>query len=235
MKRLWVRIGIAMLVIVMTAGGVSAYWWSQSSSFQQSSYWNPWGGGSFMQQSSSQTIASGGGMPGYFGGLYSDYFSSYQRSSFFTSFAANGTQIADVSGVWKTDLLGNLTIRLTGDDIIRASYQVNDKDGYMQGNFSSNGSPVMDGFWWQAPEYRPPYQAGAVQITFENSTALSGVYAYSDGTWGPFNGIKIRANLTSEEDAALQDMPKLDWTVDEKQTSDKLVSNPVDTNPITET
>ncbi len=238
MKRLWVCLGIAMIIIVMTAGGASAAWWSQQDSYQSSSGcdWNFWGGGCYQQQSESHSSSSGGGWgPNWFGGLYSNYYSSYTRSNFWTGWWANGTQIADVSGVWKTDLLGNLTVRLTGDDIIRASYMVNGNNGYMQGNFSSNSSPIMDGFWWEAPEYRPPYQAGAVQITFENSTALNGIFAYADGTWGPFTGTKVRANLTAEEDDDLKDMPQLSWNVDTSQTSDKRVNNPVDTNPIKNT
>lgn len=239
MTRLWFRIGIALALITMIAAGVSAIsWWNQEDYYQSSSgcSWDFWGGGCYQQQTESHSTSSGGygGYgPGWYGGAYEEYYSSYYRSSWMTGWWANGTQIADVSGVWDTDLLGNLTVRLTGDDIIRASYMYNDKNGYMQGNFSSNASPIMDGFWWEAPEYRPPYQAGAVQITFENSTSLSGIFAYSDGTWGPFTGVKVRANLTEEEDAQLMDMPKLDWTIDANQTSDARVSEPMDMNPIT--
>lgn len=237
MNRLWVRIGIVIAVIVMMAAGTSALsWWNQQDSYQSSSgcSWDFWGGGCYQQESEFHSSSGGSYGPGWFGGAYDNYFSSYFRSSssWLTGWWANGTQIADVSGIWETDLLGNLTVRLTGDDIIRASYMHDKTNGYIQGNFSSNGSPVMDGFWWEAPEYRPPYQAGPVQIAFENSTFLSGVFAYSDGTWGPFTGTKVRANLTPEEDNQLMNMPQLNWTVDVNQVSDKRVNNPVDTNPL---
>lgn len=231
MNRLWVYAGISIVLMGMMVGVVSAQWISQSMSQSSSSYWSPFGGYTSMQQSS-QSFMSGGFPGSIFGGNYFQSFSSYVRSTFGPIFFANGTQIADVSGVWNTDLLGNVTVRLTGDDIIRASYMVDDKDGYIQGNFTSNASPVMDGFWWEGPDYRPLYQAGAIQITFVNNTALTGVFAYADGTWGPFTGMKVRANLTQEEDDLLVDMPKLDWTIDENQTSDMRVNNSVDTNPI---
>ena len=227
---MWVRIGIIAVVLATLVAGPSAAWWSQEDMYSSSSQITPFGS-SFFQQESHRTSSGGfGGFP-MFGGLYSS--SSYFRSSsFFGMFAANGTQIADVSGVWKTDLLGNLTVRLTGDDVIRASYVVDGNDGFMQGNFTSNASPIMDGYWWEAPEYRPLYQAGAVQITFENSTALNGVFAYADGTWGPFTGKKVRANLTAEEDDKLMDMPVLNWEVDPTEAVGTRVSNPVSTNPI---
>lgn len=232
MYRMWVRIGIVVVVIATLVAGASAYWFNQQSSSMTSSSWSPWG--SSFQQSEFSSMSSGGGWGGpMFGGLYSNSYSSYFRSSSsWNSFWANGTQMSDVSGIWSTDLLGNLTVRLTGDDIIRASYVVDGIDGYMQGNFSSNASPVMDGFWFEAPEYRPLYQAGAVQITFENATDLNGIFAYADGVWGPFTGKKVRANLTAEEDDKLMDMPVLDWTVDTNQTIGTRVDNPMDTNPI---
>lgn len=235
MNRLWVRFGAMIAIITLMAGGASAAWWSQQDSYSASSgcSWSYWGNyGCYQQQSSSHSSSSGGWGPNWYGGAYENYFSSYYRSSWMTNFWANDTQIADVSGIWETDLLGNLTVRLTGDDIIRGMYTVDDTSGYIQGNFSSEGEPVMDGFWWESPEYRPPYQAGAIQITFENSTSLNGIFSYADGTWGPFTGTKIIANLTQEEDDLLMDMPQLDWTIDEAQSPVMRVDNPVESNPI---
>lgn len=235
MNRLWIYCGAAVILIGLMGYDVSAGWlpYQERNQPLPGREWNFWGNtGWYQQQGESTSMSAGRKGPDCFGGDYSNTYRTPFLGVLFTSFYVNGTQIADLSGVWRTDLLGNLTIRLTGDEIIRASYKINNTNGYMQGNFSSNGSPVMDGFWWESPEYQPPYQAGAVHITFENSTALNGIFSYADGTWGHFTGTKIRANLTQTEHNNLMIMPKLNWTIDINQISDMRVTNQVDTNPI---
>lgn len=157
MKGVWSTLGLGLIVVLCIATGASAWFTSSqfsSSSFSSGCNWDPWYGTSCSQQqqySSSSSFSSGYGPyepPLYFGGYYSDYYSSWSRSSSWL-FAANGSQIADVSGVWKTDLLGNITLKLTGDDIIRGMYTVNKTNGYIQGNFTYNTTPMMDGIWWE--------------------------------------------------------------------------------------
>jgi hypothetical protein len=127
-----------------------------------------------------------------------------------------------------------MNLKLTGDDIIRGSYMNGENQGYIQGNFSYSNEtlPAMDGIWWEEPTYQPPYSAGVMEITFLNSTALEGIFSYSDGTWGPFTGTKISGNLTEETEAMLLDMPEVNWTLNYDEQKDYLVSNPPEENPV---
>jgi hypothetical protein len=146
----------------------------------------------------------------------------------------NGSQIEEVTGVCNTDLLGDINLKLTGDDIIRGSYMNGENQGYIQGNFSYSNEtlPAMDGIWWEEPTYQPPYSAGVMEITFLNSTALEGIFSYSDGTWGPFTGTKVSGNLSEETEEMLLEMPEVNWTLNYDEQKDYLVSNPPEENPV---
>ena len=235
---------VFIMVLSLVATGSAWYTSQQSTQYQSSSgcAWDPWFGTqcgyseSFSQQSS-VSYGSDWGYPwgGGWGGSYYESYSSWEFGSF--AFWANGTQMEDVTGVWDTDLLGEMNLKLTGDDIIRGSYMMGENQGYVQGNFtySNETLPKMDGIWWEAPTYQPPYSAGVMDITFLNSTALEGIFAYSDGTWGPFTGKKVSGNLTEEQEAMLEDMPKVNWTLNSDEKKEYIVSNPVDDNPVMQT
>lgn len=152
-------------------------------------------------------------------------------------FLANGSQMEDVTGVWETDLLGEMNLKLTGDDIIRGSYMDGEHQGYIQGNFSAANEtlPVMkDGIWFEEPTYQPPYSLGVMNITFLNATALEGIFSYSDGTWGPFTGKKLSGTLSEENVDLLVNMPEANWTINLDEQKDYIVSNPLEDNPIME-
>lgn len=148
------------------------------------------------------------------------------------AFYANETQIAAVSGTWETDLLGNMDIMLTGDDTIRGLYEVNGTKGYFEGNFTSNGTEGMDGIWWEEPTYQPPMSAGVITMTFDNESALKGVFSYPDGIWGEFQGTKMKGNLTPEIEEKLKDMPEPNWNVSTEDTKEYRVSQKVEDNPV---
>jgi hypothetical protein len=90
----------------------------------------------------------------------------------------------------------------------------------------------MNGIWWEQPTYEPPYSAGVMEITFINDTALNGIFSYSDGIWGPFNGTKISGNLSAKTEEMLIDMPEVNWTLNYDQPKNYIVSNPLEDNPI---
>ncbi len=217
------------MVLFLVATGSA--WFTTTSSTQMQSYsgcaWDPWFGTQCRssQSSSQQTSTS-------WGGPYYNSFSAWDFESW--GFWANGTQIEDVSGIWEPDLLGEMNLKLTGDDVIRGSYKNGENQGCIQGNFSySNATfPLMDGIWWEDPTYQPPYSAGVIKITFLNSTALEGIFSYSDGTWGTFIGNKISGNLTEETEATLLDMPEVNWTLNYEEQKERIVSNPPEDNPM---
>jgi len=177
----------------------------------------------------------GGCCPGYdcgnncqYGGDYSELYQSWDEGF---SFFANETEMAAITGEWKTDLLGNVSLYLTGDDIIRGKYQKDGYFGYIQGNYTTNETPVMEGLWWEAPLYRPPYQVGSILMEF-NETGCTGVFSYLDGTWEPFYGEKVSADLSEKTEQELFIMPELNWTLSGKTIKGITVSNPAQTNPI---
>jgi|GEM_PF-1040737 len=213
-------------------GGYSSY------SHQQSAWAGPWGSG---YQSSTSMMSSGfggfggmmGGFGGYpFGGAYSSFssMSSWNRMRFF----ANETEIEDVTGEWETDLFGPLYLKLTGDDILRGMYEVDGLKGYMQGNFTGNSTPNVEGLWWQEPTFQPFNNAGGFSMTFDfNETTVEGIYAYADGTWAPFTGEKKTADLSEEVDDALFNMPEYNAEINPDE-EPKIIDapNPVETNPL---
>ena len=240
MKRITVFMAcVFILVLSLVATGSAWYSSSYSSQYQASSgcAWDPWYGtycGASQSYSQQSSTSYGGGYPwgGGYGGSYYESYSSWEYGSW--GFWANGTQMEDVTGVWDTDLLGEMALKLTGDDIIRGTYMNGDNQGYMQGNFtySNETLPKMDGIWWEEPSYQPPYSAGIMEITFLNSTALEGIFSYSDGTWGPFTGVKISGNLSEETEAMLLDMPEVNWTLNYEDQKMFIVDNPTSDNPI---
>lgn len=242
MKRITVFMACLFIVGLFLVATVSA-WYSSSYSSQYSSSsgcaWDPWYGtycGASQSYSEQSSTSWGGGSPwGWgtgWGGSYYESYSSWDYGSWW--FWANGTQMQDVTGVWDTNLLGEMNLKLTGDDIIRGSYMDGKDQGYIQGNFSASNEslPMMDGIWWEAPTYQPPYSAGVMEITFLNDTALEGIFSYSDGTWGPFTGTKISGNLSEESEAMLLDMPEVNWTLNYDEQKKYLVSNPPEDNPV---
>ena len=139
-----------------------------------------------------------------------------------------------MTGVWNTDLLGEMNLKLTGDDIIRGSYMNGDDQGYIQGNFSYSNEtlPLMNGIWWEEPNYQPPYSAGVMEITFLDSTSIEGIFSYSDGTWGPFTGTKISGSLSEEIEEMLLEMPEVNWALNFDEKKEYIVSNPAEENPV---
>ena len=161
---------------------------------------------------------------------YCNRYQSYNRFSFF----ANETEIEDVSGEWETDLFGPLYMKLTGDDILRAMYEVDGNKGYMQGDFDGNTTPNVVGFWWQEPTFELFNNAGGFSMTFDfEETTMEGIYAYGDGTWAPFTGSKVSLSLSEEVDEALYDMPEYSGEISEEEMP-KLIDapNPIETNPL---
>jgi len=161
---------------------------------------------------------------------YCGRYSSWNRYSFF----ANETEIEDVSGEWETNLFGSFYMKLTGDDILRGMYEVEGLKGYMQGDFTGNSTPNVVGIWWQEPTFQPFNNAGGFSITFDFEDAtMEGVYAYSDGTWAPFTGTKVNAQLSEEMDETLYDMPEYKAEISEELMSKVIdAPNPIDTNPL---
>ncbi len=147
---------------------------------------------------------------------------------------ANETEIEDVSGEWETDIFGPLYMKLTGDDILRAMYEVEGNTGYMQGDFTGNSTPNVVGIWWQEPTFKPFNNAGAFSMTFDfEEGTMEGVYAYSDGMWTPFTGTKVTMELSEETDDALYNMPEYTGELSE-ELMPKVIDapNPIDTNPL---
>lgn len=240
MKRFAVFMVIVCIIIFSLVATGSAWRSSSFSSQYQSSSgcaWDPWFGtqcGSYQSYSQQSSTSYGGGYPwgrGW-GGDYYNSFSSWNYDSW--GFWANETQIEDVTGVWDTNLLGEMNLKLTGDDIIRGSYMNGEYQGYIQGNFSYSNEtlPLMDGIWWEEPTYQPPYSAGVMVITFLNSTELEGIYSYSDGTWGQFTGKKLSGNLIEETEDMLLEMPEVDWTLNFDEQKENIVSNSAEENPV---
>jgi len=157
-------------------------------------------------------------------------YQSYNRYAFF----ANETEIEDVSGEWETDLFGPLYMKLTGDDILRAMYEVEGNKGYMQGDFDGNTTPNVVGFWFQEPTYQLFNNAGAFSMTFDfEGGTMEGIYAYGDGTWTPFTGEKVSMELTEDQDDALYNMPEYTGNISEElQTKVIDAPNPIETNPL---
>ncbi|MBN1167049.1 MAG: hypothetical protein JXA44_07950 [Methanospirillaceae archaeon] len=176
----------------------------------------------------------GGCCPGYdcgnncqYGGDYSEYHPSWTGAfTFFT----NETSISDVTGEWETDLLGIISLKLTGDDIIRGTYSVSGYTGYIEGNYTANRSPMMEGIWWQEPDLSPPYQVGTIMMDI-NETHLSGAYSYLDGTWEPFFGEKVRMDIPEDTEKILFVMPPLNWTLSQNTTKQIEVTRLPDSNP----
>lgn len=241
MKRTAVFIVIGLFLVLLLVPIVSA-WYSSSSFTQMSSSsgcsWNPWSGRVCGQSSSftQATSTSYGGFAPWGGGWGGNYYSSYsswQRSTSW-GFWANESQMEDVTGVWDTDLLGEIKLKLTGDDIIRGSYMNGEDHGYIQGNFTYENltHPMMDGIWWEEPTYQPPYSAGVMEITFLDNSTLEGIFAYSDGTWGTFNGTKTSGDLSEETEEMLIDMPEVNWEINDEEEKDYIVFNSPETNPV---
>ncbi len=179
-----------------------------------------------------------GGCTGYgYGGGYCptccDYCGRYQSYNRVRLFA-NETEIEDVSGEWETDIFGALYMKLTGDDILRAMYEVNGNKGYMQGDFTGNSTPNVIGVWWQEPTFQLFNNAGGFSMTFDfEEGTMEGVYAYGDGTWTPFTGEKVAMELSEEQDDALYNMPEYNGEISE-EIMPKVIDapNPINTNPI---
>jgi|GEM_PF-2491739 len=177
----------------------------------------------------------GGCCPGYdcgnncqYGGDYSDSYSTWTGGfTFFT----NETSMESVTGEWKTDLLGTMYLKVTGDDILRGMYTVSGYTGYLEGNFTGNQTPMMKGFWWQEPTYQPPYSVGTIQMDF-NETSLTGIYRYLDGTWEQFTGEKVTGDISEETEELLFSMPTLNWTLSQETVKVILVNNTDEMNSI---
>lgn len=232
-----IRVFIGLIVICTLIGTASAQFpffpgGYSSYSHQQSSWFGPFGSG-FSSATSMVSSGFGGYYPfGGFGGRYSSFFSasSWNRMSFF----ANETEIEDVTGEWDTDLFGPLYLKLTGDDILRGMYEVDGNKGYMQGNFTGNSTPNVEGLWWQEPTFQPLNNAGGFSMTFDfNESTMEGIFAYADGTWAPFTGEKVTMDLSEEVDDELFNMPEFNATISEEEMP-KIIeaSNPLDTNPL---
>ncbi|MBN1166025.1 MAG: hypothetical protein JXA44_02710 [Methanospirillaceae archaeon] len=147
---------------------------------------------------------------------------------------ANETEIEDVTGEWETDTFGPLSMKLTGDDILRGYYEVEGFKGYMQGDFDGNKTPNVVGFWWQEPTFKPFNNAGAFSMTFDfEGATMEGIYAYSDGTWTSFTGTKVSSQLTEDMEDILYDMPEYTAEISE-ELQDKVINapNPIETNPL---
>ncbi|NLV26646.1 MAG: hypothetical protein GXY48_05725 [Methanomicrobiales archaeon] len=241
---------VVFLVLSLTMSVSALVAWSSSTQYQSSSgcTYSPFMGtrcGSSSSFSQQQSMVSTGPGPvpvvaapppgprigGFWGPAFGYNVWNYGGYVFF----ANGSQMEDVTGVWDVDLLGEMNLKLTGDDIIRGSYQNGDHQGYIQGNFSAENEtlPVMtDGIWFEEPSFQPPYSLGVIEITFLNDTELEGVFSYSDGTWGPFTGKKTSGTLTEETEEKLMNMPEANWTINMDEEKNYLVSNSLENNPI---
>ncbi|HWQ67906.1 MAG TPA: hypothetical protein VN372_13690 [Methanospirillum sp.] len=233
MNRKWVVVITTIILALSLIASVSAWGFASQTSIRSQTQWNPWG---MSSQTSIQSSTQSFGMPGpmmapiRYGGIWGGncwdpYLCGYM-------FAANESQIADVSGTWETDILGKMSLKLTGDDTIRGTYEINGTKGYVEGNFTPNGTPTMDGLWWEAPTYQPPMSAGVMTIEFVNESYLKGIYSYPDGIWGPFTATKTEANLTSQVEEELKNMPEVSWDVNKEEVKDYRVSNKPEDNPV---
>ncbi|HPY60753.1 MAG TPA: hypothetical protein PLG55_08530 [Methanospirillum sp.] len=240
MKRIAVFM-VCVCILVLSLVTISSAWYSSSysSQYQSSSgcAWDPWFGTQcgYSQSYSQQSSTSYGGYYPWGGGWGGSYYNSYSYWDYGSwGFWANGTQIEDVTGVWDTDLLGEINLKLTGDDIIRGSYMNGDYQGYIQGNFSYSNEtlPLMNGIWWEEPDYQPPYSAGVMEITFLDATSIEGVFSYSDGTWGPFTGTKVSGSLSEETEAMLLEMPEVNWALNYDEEKEYIVNSPAEENPV---
>ncbi|WP_146199709.1 hypothetical protein ACKUB1_14790 [Methanospirillum stamsii] len=248
MRKTVYMVCVVLLVFSLTMSVSALVAWSSSTQFQSSSgcTFDPFFGtrcGSSSSFSQQQSMVNTGPGPAVIaaapapriGGMWGPAFGYNVWNYGGYVFFANGSQMEDVTGVWDTDLLGEMNLKLTGDDIIRGSYMNHDHQGYVQGNFSAANEtlPVMtDGVWFEEPSFQPPYSLGVMEITFLNDTELEGIFSYSDGTWGPFTGKKISGTLTEETEQLLMDMPEANWTINMDEEKDYIVSNPLNENPI---
>jgi hypothetical protein len=250
MKRKGVMVILALILVFSLVASASAWSYSQHKNIRTQKVWNPWMSAS--QMSAAQVGVSpmgvspmgvsqmGVSFPGYgmqgmympmrYGGMFAGqcwdpYMCGY-------AFYANETQIAEVSGIWETDLLGKMNIMLTGDDTIRGTYEVDDIKGYLEGNFTSNETQGMDGIWWEEPSYQPPMSAGIISMTFVNESYLEGTFSYPDGMWGPFTGVKTNPELSSEIQEDLKNMPEVNWTVNLEEKKVYRVTNEAEKNPV---
>ena len=240
MKRNGVIVIVTIILVLSLIGSVSAWSYSAHKSIRTQKTWNPWMSSQQMVSPYQGYGMTGYGMQGYgmpgqmispmrYGGMFmgqcwDPYMCGY-------AFYANETQIAEISGSWETDLLGTMEIMLTGDDTIRGIYEVNGTKGYLEGNFTYNDTQKMDGLWWEEPTYQPPMSAGIITMTFVNKTYLEGVYSYPDGMWGPFTGVKVKPELSSETQEELKNMPEVNWTVNQDEVKEYKVSNKPEDNP----
>ncbi|MBN1166023.1 MAG: hypothetical protein JXA44_02700 [Methanospirillaceae archaeon] len=232
MNRILVLLFVGVMVSCTLVGTTSAQfgWFPggySSYTHMQNAFWGP-GGGGFSSYTHMASASNWG-----WGGRYSNFFSSYNRMF---AFMANETEIEDVTGEWETDLFGPLYLKLTGDDILRGMYEVEGYKGYLQGNFTGNSTPNVEGLWWQEPTYQPLNNAGGFSMTFDFEEAtMEGIFAYADGTWAPFTGEKVSADLSEEMDEALFDMPEYNPEISEEE-MEKVIDapNPYETNPLSE-
>lgn len=240
---------IILLLFLSLTASTEGFSYSLSIKTQQS--WNPWYG-YIDSDYSSQPIWDGDtvsdnfvspvydrvygyeadspGAPMRYGGIFTgDCWDPYECAF---SFYANGTQIADVSGTWRSDLIGEMNLKLTGDDTIRGMYEINGTKGYIEGNFTSNGSDSMEGLWWEEPSYQPPFSAGIIKMTFPNESSLEGIFSYPDGTWGPFNATKENGNLSPGVEINLKNIPEVNWKVNQTEVKELRVSRNPEENPV---
>ena len=250
MKRNGLLIIITFMLILSLIAGVNAFSYSLSIRTQNSwnpgfsysttyGYGHPYGwdeqmvSGNYVSPAYDGSFGMSGEMiysPMRYGGLFiGECWDPYQCAY---SFYANETQIAEVTGTWKTDLIGTMNIMLTGDDTIRGLYEVNGTKGYLEGNFTSNGTQGMEGLWWEEPSYQPPMSAGIISISFVNESFLEGVFSYPDGTWGPFTAIKEKGSLLPETEEKLKDMPEVNWKVNASEGKEYRVFNQPLENPV---